>query len=64
MIEHVDFSVVVKSNAPQPKPWQWEVYRAERNSPIERSRVFFATATEADRAGKAALRSLLSDYPD
>ena len=63
MIEHEDFSVVVKNRAPPPKSWRWEIYRAGRTSPIEHSRVFFESATEANRAGKAALRLLLSEYP-
>jgi hypothetical protein len=63
MIVHEDFSVVVKSRAPPPKPWQWEIYRAGRNSPVERSKVFFETATAANRAGKLALQLLLSEYP-
>ncbi len=64
MIEHPDFSVVVKDRAAAPKPWRWEIYRAGRTSPIDRSKVGFASMTEAGRAGNAALRLLLSDYPD
>ena len=64
MIDHDDFSVVVKNRAPPPKPWRWEIYRAGRTSPIEHSEVFFESMTAANRAGKAALRSFLSDYPD
>ena len=63
MIEHADFSVVVKNRAPPPKPWRWEIYRAGRTSPIERSKAFFETMTEAKRAGKVALGLLLSEYP-
>jgi hypothetical protein len=64
MIDHEDFSVVVKNRASSPKPWQWEIYRAGRNSAIERSKVFFVTATEANRAGNLALHLLLSEYPE
>jgi hypothetical protein len=64
MIEHEDFSVVVKNRASPPKPWRWEIYRCGRTSPIERSEVFFESVTEANRAGKVALRLLLSDFPD
>ena len=64
VINHQDFSVVVKDKAPAPKPWQWEIYRAGRKSAIERSKTFFATETEADRAGKLALRLLLSECPE
>ena len=63
MINHSDFSVVVKNRAAPPRPWQWEIYRAGRNSPIDRSEIFFATAAEANRVGKKALQLLLSEYP-
>jgi len=64
MIEHADFSVVVKNRAPLPKSWRWEIYRAGRTSPIERSETFFETMAEASRAGKQALAMILSDYPE
>jgi hypothetical protein len=64
MFEQSDFSVVVKNRAPPPKSWRWEIYRAGRTSPIGHSEIFFGSMTEANRAGKAALRLLLSDYPD
>jgi hypothetical protein len=61
-MDHADFSVVVKNRARPPKPWRWEIYRAGRASPIEHSQVYFESMTEASRAGKAALRLLLSEY--
>jgi hypothetical protein len=64
MIDHADFAVVVKNRASPPKPWRWEIYRAGRNSPIERSEAFFETMAEANRAGKRALAFLLSEFPD
>jgi hypothetical protein len=64
MIDHADFSVVVKNRASPTKPWRWEIYRAGRNSPIKKSEIFFELATEANRAGKLALRRLLSEYQD
>lgn len=64
MIDHSDFSVVVKHGAPGPKSWRWEIYRAGRTSPIERSKVLFASATDASRAGKVALSLLLSEFPE
>jgi hypothetical protein len=63
MIDHEDFSVVVKQRAPLPKSWRWEIYRAGRASAIDHSAAYFASMTEAARAGKAALRLLLSEYP-
>jgi hypothetical protein len=62
MIDHPDFSVVVKHKGSPPKPWRWEIYRAGRNSAIECSEIFFATMTEASRAGKRALGLLLSEH--
>jgi hypothetical protein len=62
MIDHDDFSVVVKNRASPPKSWRWEIYRAGRSSPIEHSKIFFESMTEANRAGKAALNLLLSEY--
>jgi hypothetical protein len=64
MIAHLDFSVVVKRKGQTPNPWRWEIYRAGRNSAIQCSETFFATMTEANRAGNAALNVLLSEYPD
>jgi len=64
MIEHPDFSVVVKRKGPPPNPWRWEIYRAGRNSAIECSENLFETVTEASRAGNAALRVLLSEHSD
>ena len=64
MIDHADFSVVVKNRAPPPKPWRWEIYRAGRKSPIKQSAIFFESVTEANSAGKLALERLLSEYPD
>jgi hypothetical protein len=64
MIDHADFSVVVKNRAPPPKSWRWEIYRAGRTSPIERSETLFETMAEATRAGKRALGLLLSEFPD
>lgn len=33
MVDHVDFSVVVKQRGRPPFPWRWEIYRAGRNTP-------------------------------
>jgi hypothetical protein len=62
MIEHADFSVVVKNRAPLPKPWKWEIYRAGRRSPIQTSQISFESMVEAKRIGTAALALLLSEY--
>jgi hypothetical protein len=64
MIGHKDFSMIVRRSGPPPRPWRWEIYRAGRNSAIQCSKTFFETVIEADRAGKAALVSLLSEHSD
>ena len=51
MIDHLDFSVVVKNRAKPPRQWKWEIYRAGRSSPIQQSIVCFDSMTEASRAG-------------
>jgi hypothetical protein len=54
----------VRHSAPPPRPWRWEIYRAGRKSAIQSSKTFFETVVEANRAGKAALVSLLSEHSD
>lgn len=61
MLEHADFSVVVKNRARPPKPWRWEIYRAGRTSPVDHSEIYFESMSEASRAGKAALKLMLDD---
>jgi hypothetical protein len=63
MAEHSDFSVVVKNRGALPRPWRWEIYRAGAFRPIEHSPTNFASMTEAGRAGRAALKLMLSEYP-
>jgi hypothetical protein len=64
VLDHLDFSVVVKNRAKPPRPWRWEIYRAGRTSPIRQSEVCFEYMTEASRAGKTALKLLLSEHPN
>jgi hypothetical protein len=64
VIDQTDFSVVVKKHAQPPKQWRWEIYRAGRTSPIECSSVLYETVEAASRAGKAALKHLLTEFPD
>jgi hypothetical protein len=54
-----DYSVVVKNRAPPPNSWRWEIYRAGRTSPIERSPIYFDSIGTANVAGKKALTQLL-----
>ena len=55
-----DYSVVVKLRAPLPAPWRWEIYRAGKSSPVERSADFFQSVAAAHVEGKAALSRLLN----
>jgi len=64
LFDPIDFSVIVKGCAPPPKPWRWEIYRAGGKSPVECSSVIYETVEAADRAGKAALKQLLTEFPD
>ena len=54
-----DYSVVVKHRALPPKPWRWEIYRAGKRQPIERSHVLFQSMEKASLAGKEALAQLI-----
>jgi hypothetical protein len=64
MLDHLDFSVVVKSRGRPAAPWRWEIYRAGRKSAIKQSDVFFSSMTEAGREGKKALQLFLSECQD
>jgi hypothetical protein len=64
LFDQTDFSVVVEHRAAPPKPWRWEIYRAGRTSPIECSSVRYETVESANRAGKEALKLLLTEFPD
>jgi hypothetical protein len=64
VLDHLDFSVVVKCRSKPPKQWRWEIYRAGRASPIQQSADCFELMSEASRAGKSALKLLLSEYHD
>jgi hypothetical protein len=55
-----DYSMVIKNRAKDPKPWRWEIYRAGRDTPIDRSPVYFETMATAHRAGKEAIKLFLA----
>jgi hypothetical protein len=58
--DDTDYSVVVRDKALRRNSWRWEIYRAGRSNPIGQSRILFHTMAAAKRAGKAALKQLLS----
>jgi hypothetical protein len=60
-LENTDYSVVVKHRGKPPNPWRWEIYCAGRKSSIVNSPVYFPTMTEANRAGKEALKQHLDN---
>jgi hypothetical protein len=55
-----DYSFVVKRRGNPPKAWRWEIYRAGKSDPVERSAVFFESMTEAIKEGKKALARFLA----
>jgi hypothetical protein len=61
--DQTDFSLVVESRAPPPKLVKMQIYRAGRKSPTECSSVLYETVEEANRAGKEALKQLLTEFP-
>ena len=60
-VDDTDYSVVVKNRGIPPQPWRWEIYRAGKSNPIGRSTIFFHTMAAANKAGKAALKQLLTE---
>jgi hypothetical protein len=57
-----DYSFVVKRRGKLSKPWQWEIYRAGRAGPVQRSARFFESAAGTAKEGKKALASLLAKH--
>jgi hypothetical protein len=55
-----DYSVVVKLREALPKPWRWEIYCAGKRSPIDHSKVQFASRGAAQTEGKKALQQLIA----
>ncbi len=55
--DDTDYSVVVKSRAPPPNSWRWEIYRAGRSSPIGQAPIFFHTIAAANKAGKSSTQA-------
>ena len=65
MREHfvpADYSVAVRRNRKPRDSWRWEIYRAGKSIPVERSQDYFQTMAAATRAGKAALQQLVKYY--
>ena len=57
-------SLQVHERLKSAEPWRWEIYRAGRTSPVECSSVRYETVEAANRAGKDALKQLLTEFPD
>jgi len=58
-----DYSFAVKRRGGPVKPWTWEIYRACKAVPVERSPIFFESMAEATKAGKKALAHLRAKQP-
>ena len=52
-----EYSLAIKNKGRPPKSWRWEIYVAGKSKPVRQSD-FFATMSEATRAGKAVLGEL------
>jgi hypothetical protein len=59
-LDPADYSFAIKRRGAPAKPWTWEIYRACKAVPIERSPIFFESMAEATKAGKKALAELLA----
>jgi hypothetical protein len=55
-----DYSVAVRRNRKPRDSWRWEIYRAGKSIPVERSQGYFQTMAAATRARKVALKQLLA----
>jgi hypothetical protein len=55
-----DYTLAVKNKGRPPLSWRWEIYAAGKRKPVQQSD-FFATMSEATRAGKAALAKIRAD---
>jgi hypothetical protein len=63
LFDQTDFSVVVKHRSPSETVEMGDI-SGWSNSPIECSSVRYETVEAANRAGKAALKQLLTEFPD
>jgi hypothetical protein len=51
-LDPTDFSFVVKRRGSSSRPWRWEIYRAGKSDPLERSAVLFESMAQAAKEGK------------
>jgi hypothetical protein len=56
----LDYTLAIKNKGRPPKSWRWEIYAAGKSKPVRQSE-FFATMSEATRAGKTALAEIRSN---
>jgi hypothetical protein len=56
-LDPTDFSFVVKRCGSSSRPWRWEIYRAGKSDPLERSAVLFESMAQA---AKKALADFLA----
>jgi hypothetical protein len=61
--DSADYSVVVKHQVRPENSWRWEIHRAGRQGAVKRSSVNFDSMVTANKAGKEALKQLLSKVP-
>jgi len=51
-----DYSIAVRRNSKPHNSWRWEINRAGKSIPVERSPDHFKTMAAATRSGKEALQ--------
>ena len=61
-LDPADYSVVVKHQVRPKNSWRWEIHRAGRQGAVKRSSVHFDSMVTANKAGKEALKQLLSKF--
>jgi hypothetical protein len=57
-----EFHLTVKRRDSGSAPWRWEIWAGGRSRYVARSARSFASASEATRDGKAALKALLAKH--
>jgi hypothetical protein len=64
-LEPSDFHLAVRRRDHAETPWRWEIWAAGKTKSVAHSEDHFATASEATKKGKAALKALLREqFPD
>jgi hypothetical protein len=58
------YSLKIRMDGPTDLPYSWEIFRADQEYPVEKSRETFRTALLAKMAGNEVLRQLECQQTD